>query len=264
MTRDAASCGLLCAGWTNSTDPSQRCNAFTFYNQSAPGQLEEQNCYGHTTVTWFPTPSAIATSGQMLWPCSVDTDCSLNGVCSGDASNAGEGKACVCDKGWAGVRCGIMQLQLVDKSQRGYKEVDSDGKNISSWGGGVVKVKGEDKYHMYVCVMTLSCGIGSWFTNSAVVHAVSSSPLGPFTKVGSGLTFPPFSTNPTVALGPKNEAVLVMGMATANGSAPAGPSRECTQCTWQTLSIHYDSSIWLITTPCTWQTLSIHSGVFFW
>ena len=43
-----------------------------------------------------------------------------------------------------------MQLDPVDKSRLGYKGVDSAGRNISSWGAGVFKVAGEDKYHMYV------------------------------------------------------------------------------------------------------------------
>ena len=81
--------------------------------------------------------------------------------------------------------------------------------------------------------MTQSCGINSWFTNSAVAHAVATSPFGPFVKAAGeeAATFPPFATNPTLARGPKDEAVLVMGMATANGSAPSGPSRECMNCT---------------------------------
>lgn len=70
--------------------------------------------------------------------------------------------------------------------------------------------------------------MNAWFTNSQVSIAVSSTPTGPYKR--STLLFPVFATNPTVARGPEGEFVLMMGMATANGSARV-PDYQCTNCT---------------------------------
>jgi len=48
-----------------------------------------------------------------------------------------------------------------------------------SLGGGVVVAGGE--YHLFASSFAESCGIGSWGTNSVVIHAVGHSVLGPFT-----------------------------------------------------------------------------------
>lgn len=233
-------CGAACGAWINATDPGNVCEAFTWYNASADSTLRG-HCYGHTTVAWFPYPSPIAVSGRMTRPCQTDESCSLNGVCS-----AATGR-CTCDPGWTGARCGMMKLLPVNRSRVGYREVSSAGVRTSSWGAGIIKEHGVEKWHAYVCVMTHSCGIGSWFANSAVVHAVSESPFGPFVKTaaataaaargggdGDGdsprddaeVLYPAFSTNPTVTRGPQNQSVLVMGMGTANGSA-LPLSRQC-------------------------------------
>ena len=92
-----------------------------------------------------------------------------------------------------------MSLAPVNKSQLGYNAVDN-GMPTSSWGAGIAKGV-DSKYHMYVDELTHHCGINSWFTNSIVTHAVSDTPLGPYTRTGPRQLFPPFSTNPTIARG---------------------------------------------------------------
>jgi hypothetical protein len=58
---------------------------------------------------------------------------------------------------------------------------------VTTWGGSIVYVPGKSNssnFHMYAAEMLGSCGLTSWQSNSQVVHAVSSSPLGPWKREG--------------------------------------------------------------------------------
>ena len=114
-------------------------------------------------VVYF-LPTLGVGSGEVLWPCSAATDCSLNGKC--DA-----GGACACNAGWVGRRCQQLHLADVNRKALGFSPQTSDGKNMSSWGGSVQQVKG--KWHMYAVEMLNHCGISSYLMNSGVVHAVA-------------------------------------------------------------------------------------------
>ena len=59
---------------------------------------------------------------------------------------------------------------------QGFREADS-----SSWGGSIVYSEQDSMYHMYPSRMAGHCGLNAWFANSAIVHAVSDTPLGPYT-----------------------------------------------------------------------------------
>jgi hypothetical protein len=216
----ADACAAACGAWNNGSDV---CESFTLYNSSAPVQLRGR-CYGHVTVAWIPHPTNTALSGRMMIrPCVSALSCSLNGVCN--VSGAG----CICNIGWRGLKCGELNLREVNRSAVGFND-----SNISSWGAAIVSApspsgSGGTQWHSFTCEWSQSCGVDQWFTNSQVSHAVSSSPAGPYKR--TGLLFPPFSTNPTLSQtrGPNGELVMVMGMATANGSARV-PSHECTGC----------------------------------
>ena len=58
---------------------------------------------------------------------------------------------------------------------QGFREADS-----SSWGGSIVYSEQDSMYHMYPSRMAGHCGLNAWFANSAIVHAVSDTPLGPY------------------------------------------------------------------------------------
>lgn len=51
---------------------------------------------------------------------------------------------------------------------------------MSSWGGSVQQIDGV--WHMWAVLLINHCGIESYLMNSAVVHAVSSSAVGPYTQ----------------------------------------------------------------------------------
>ncbi len=50
---------------------------------------------------------------------------------------------------------------------------------LTTWGGSVLR--GDDgDYHLYAAAFGLGCGLGTWHSNSFVMHGVSSTPAGPY------------------------------------------------------------------------------------
>jgi len=97
--------------------------------------------------------------------CSKESDCWYNGVCKSGA--------CVCDVGWMGESCTVLNLKPAPmEGAYGYSP------NVSSWGGVPILIDGT--YHLYVAEMVNHCGLCEWQYNSRVVHATSSSLLGPY------------------------------------------------------------------------------------
>jgi hypothetical protein len=94
----------------------------------------------------------------------------------------------------------------------------------TSWGGSVIHVPEDPAYayHLYVAFFTEQCGLGSWTTNSEVVHAVSvSDPLGPYTY--SDVAVEVFAHNPQVTRHTDGTFLLwTIGM------SPQAPESNCT------------------------------------
>lgn len=94
----------------------------------------------------------------------------------------------------------------------------------TSWGGSVIHVPEDPSYayHLYVAFFTLQCGLGSWTTNSEVVHAVSvSDPLGPY--VYHDVAVDVFAHNPQVTRHTDGTFLLwTIGM------SPQAPQSNCT------------------------------------
>jgi hypothetical protein len=94
----------------------------------------------------------------------------------------------------------------------------------SSWGGSVIYVPEDPTYayHLFVAFFTQECGLGSWTTNSEVIHAVSiSDPLGPYTfyDVAVGV----FAHNPQIIRHTDGTFLLwTIGM------SPQSPESNCT------------------------------------
>eukprot|EP01052_Picozoa_sp_SAG31_P021691 SAG31_NODE_1690_length_7524_cov_2.991919_1_plen_136_part_00 len=101
-------------------------------------------------------------------------DCELNGACVGSV--------CHCDPQWYGPSCGQLRLEPTTRDS-GYRgggdgSLSSSAEPVSTWGGSIAGPDGRGLYHMFAARMTYHCGLLSWKTNSEVVHAVSSAPLG--------------------------------------------------------------------------------------
>jgi hypothetical protein len=261
-TVDPVACAAACVDWKNASDPAARCESFTWYNSSTAAEALRGRCYAHVTTMWVPHVSAVAFSGRIKYPCTSELDCSLNGQCTaspqqqqqqqrGDGNTAAGGgataAACACHAGWRGLRCGELDLLPVARGS-GF-----NSSQTSSWGAAIIgtttitgagtteraaAARGQQvpsaaaaaqQYYSFTCEWSHRCGVNAWFTNSQVSLAVSSTPTGPFTR--SKLLWPAFATNPTIVRAPQTgEYVLMMGMATANGSARV-PDYQCTNCT---------------------------------
>ena len=163
-------------------------------------------------ATAFLGTSAIFTSS----PCKTDADCSLNGVCTSGA--------CVCDPGWTTLMttggsepgCGYLDLAPSPVSICGPGCVFHGGKGgvdktTTSWGGSVIRepaatANGDSKFFMFAAEMAQHCTLSKWTTNSQVVMATSTDPLGPFVR--QNVAIPPWSHNPEAVLAPDGTWVI--------------------------------------------------------
>lgn len=113
--------------------------------------------------------------------CSTNWDCQLNGKCAAGI--------CDCDAAWTGERCQRLHL-LPAHADAGLQDP-----KLSSWGGSVLQDPSSGTWHMYVAVIENSCGLKAWRPNSAIGHATSSSPTGPF-QLALPLIKPHFAHEP--------------------------------------------------------------------
>lgn len=163
---------------------------------------ESALCFSTETIPPGPPP-----------PCSDDTGCSLNGVCTQSTG------MCTCYPPWTGGDCSELDI-LPAPPVRGYG-MDPD---IYTWGGSVVLLD-DGLYHMYVAEMSGNCSLNSWGSHSLVTHATAATPEGPFVRQDTAL--PVWSHNPQVVV-QKNasggNATLVLFHI---GDANNGPVSNC-------------------------------------
>jgi hypothetical protein len=68
---------------------------------------------------------------------------------------------------------------------------------LSSWGGAVVESEGA--FHLFASAFLNNCTLSSWGSNSVAIHAVGSSPLGPFVFVERALPYYHHNVAPIIA-----------------------------------------------------------------
>ena len=121
--------------------------------------------------------------------CSTDEDCSLNGLCTAQSQ-------CVCDKGWVGEDCGVLNLAPATR-HTGYNLTGSSPPT-SSWGGKIIPdPKDSTLHHLFAAEFTGHCGLDFWSPMSRIIRAESrSGPAGPYTFAQE--IAPTFAHNPTV------------------------------------------------------------------
>jgi len=146
---------------------------------------------------------AAATGGGA---CSNWLDCSLNGDC------AGSPKQCVCDPGWTGETCAVLNLA---PAQIEHSYVAPEG--TSSWGMSVVEDQsaGKPQYHGYVSEFALKCKLSSWTSNSYVNHIVADAPTGPWRQAGQALS--EWAHNPKVIYDAKEGVYAMYHIGSASG-----------------------------------------------
>ena len=153
------------------------------------------NCDGTARQRWTVDAGPPVAGG-----CRTALDCDLNGEC-----DAASGK-CVCDAAWSGAHCAVLRL-LPAPSEVATHALRLQG--TSTWGGSVALSPTDGRYHMLAAIMEGNCGLNSYERNSAVVHAVSETPAGPYRlSAGNGTVVPAFAHNPTVVQAPNGSWVL--------------------------------------------------------
>ena len=122
--------------------------------------------------------------------------CNLNGVLLNGA--------CECDVAWTGANCTELSV-LPTNATSGLVDADARGVHLSTWGGSVL-VDDYGTWHMWAARMVGHCGIGSWLSNSEIVHATANSPTGSY--VVDSVVWPIWAHEPTVVRAPSGEFVM--------------------------------------------------------
>jgi hypothetical protein len=198
-------------GKVNASDPADccskcsenvRCKAFVFVDeQPSPFCWLKSSLNGHqhgskgcTAGGILPPPPAPTpptppkpTPAPVTPGCKKDTDCNMAGLCTG-ASTSTQG-TCKCDVGWKGEHCELINFGKAYKCGSGglclnHTKASGDY-NFSttftaSWGGEAVRGDNDTDWHIYAASFDNDRGLGSWLSNSRVVHGVASSPTGPY------------------------------------------------------------------------------------
>ena len=117
---------------------------------------------------------SLAASVQCVFAssCSTAFDCQLNGECSNGV--------CICDAAWTGPQCGVLD---VEQGTVAYGNGAATSPLTSSWGGGPPVADANGLYHLFVSEIAAHCGMSTWARMSFAAHTVSSSPVGPFTRL---------------------------------------------------------------------------------
>jgi len=142
--------------------------------------------------------------------CTSDLSCNLNGVCINGQ--------CVCDAAWEASNCSVLALRpLLPEAEAGFNLTNATtGEHVSTWGGPVLQVPGDDaRWHMHAALMDRGCGLTSWMSNSLVVHAVASSPAGPYRL--QDVSLPAWSHNPGTAVVESEGKVLMFHVGAGDG-----------------------------------------------
>ena len=98
--------GCINACIDNSTSTDQ-CYSYT-YHTSKFAQPYTNHCYGRFGMKygslWTPYIQLNINCGRIIWPCTSNLDCQLNGKCDINTGN------CTCRNGWTGYRCQNLNL----------------------------------------------------------------------------------------------------------------------------------------------------------
>lgn len=163
------------------------------------------------------TVTALALA--LVLGCSDDAGCSYNGICHNNGT-------CTCRPQWRGPHCASLNLlpTSVTAGLHGANEpaIPADPAHPIGaqplrgyWGSSVLR--GDDgQWHMWSAEMVSGCGIWAWCSNSQIVHAVSPTPTGAYSRADVAQKI--WSHEPTVARAPTGEFVMMFT------SSPWGPN----------------------------------------
>lgn len=142
------------------------------------------------------TPARVPFAWGVAASCSTELDCELSGGC--------EAGRCVCDPGWSGPTCTLLNLEPNPPGQLAFHDT-TDG--WSSWGSSPPIRTPDGTYHLYATRDINRCPVVPDYTyNEQLIHATSKSLLGPYTF--SNIALDQVIINPHVVTAPGGELVL--------------------------------------------------------
>ena len=174
---------------------------------------------GAPTPTPPPAPTPPTPAPRPGGACAKDTDCSLNGVCTGSPT------ACSCDAAWTGPKCASFAFLPAERAS-GFRNInDPVMGNTSSWGGGGFYDAADKKWYMYATELAEHCGMHTWTTNSQTVRASCDTGTGLYKR--EAVVVPIWSHEASTTRGPAGEYVAFFSY-----NADEGPGRPvCHSCT---------------------------------
>ena len=145
-----------------------KCSTYTYYTNSFNNTNEssfKNQCFGRFGYSlWIPVDQMNVNCGRIIWSCSSDLDCSLNGICNNMTSK------CDCNPSWTGYHCESLHL-LPATRNNGYNKLENE--NTSSWGGVPIidysNTNKSTKYHLITSEFINHCGVNSWVRNSQII-----------------------------------------------------------------------------------------------
>ena len=133
LTNTVAECERLCASQSD-------CRSYVWHSPGCRGGYGKA-CYKRVDHAWCSAASAPCsehdhTSGRKLANCTMNTDCSLNGVCT-------KGQ-CDCDSAWQGPSCNQLLLLPLQNNSGVYKDP-----SVRSWGASMWHETESSTWHLF-------------------------------------------------------------------------------------------------------------------
>lgn len=129
----------------------------------------------------------------------------------------------MCDKGWKGPDCGILNLVTTPTIAYGFGTTPK----TSSWGGGPPAYdNATGMYHLFVSELAGNCGMTTWARMSRGAHAISKTAEGPYTRVETVIETE--AHNIFYAYSPSDEMHLLYHIFQGNNPESCNPYFPCT------------------------------------
>ena len=193
--------------------------------------------------------------------CSAAADAPLEQRCGGNGHCDSSGQ-CACTRPWTGPSCEQLDFLPSPVTSCGpacayHGGANGTDESWTSWGGQVVRNPKDHQYYMAVSEFANGCTLSTWRCNSQVALARSSTPLGPFKKLGVAVE--PWAHNAAIVALPDGGMAIFslgdgyqccpasLGPITTNCTAgcsgcPKGPPDLAATASEQTFRLHYAAS----------------------
>eukprot|EP01084_Bolivina_argentea_P060226 110049_1 len=113
----------------------------------------------------------LSLSVYICHSCSSNKDCTYLGYCDTSTNK------CICNPGFIGTNCTDFNISsTIDWSTDGYHDYST-----STWDGTPIYSSKDNKWHLFISILTNTCPLGAWLTNSIIGHVTAINASGPYT-----------------------------------------------------------------------------------